>query len=73
MAFTCAVIPGCYAAYELSRERVPDFSRLIDFLGRGSPEALKLAAALAPLRKWPDARRGRFEYPALSTQGGCPE
>lgn len=62
VAFTCAVIPGCYAAYELSRERVPDFSRLIDFLGKGSDEAIMLRKSLEPLRKWPDARKGRFEY-----------
>ncbi|HEX4611452.1 MAG TPA: SUMF1/EgtB/PvdO family nonheme iron enzyme [Urbifossiella sp.] len=62
VAFTCAVIPGCYAAYELSRERAPDFSRLTEYLGKGSPESTRLEASLAPLRKWPDARKGRFEH-----------
>lgn len=62
VAFTCAVIPGCCASDELSRERAPDFSRLLDYLGKDSPEAKKLEEALAPLRKWPDARKGRFEY-----------
>lgn len=61
IAFTCAVIPGCYAAYELSRERTPDFARLTDYLGKG-PEAERFTRDLAPLRKWPDARKGRFEY-----------
>jgi formylglycine-generating enzyme required for sulfatase activity len=30
---------------------------LLDYLGKGSPEATKLVESLAPLRKWPDARK----------------
>ncbi len=62
VAFTCAVIPGCYGAYELSRERTPDFAKLLEYLGKGSEGAKRFEDALSPLRKWPDIRKNRFEY-----------
>jgi hypothetical protein len=72
VAFTCAFIPGCYAAYELSCERVPDLSRLIKFLGE-SPEVDRLVKEMNPLRKWPEARKHGFEYLSRMTRVGTVE
>ena len=34
VSFACATIPNCYASYEFSCERVPDFKNLYEYLGK---------------------------------------
>ena len=59
VAFTCAAVPGCYAAHELARERSPDFTQLIKYLGAG-PESDK-----TPRESGPAAEVARRAQPGL--------
>jgi serine/threonine-protein kinase len=49
---TCAAIPSCFAAHEISRDRTPDLSRFYSFIGSDCEEAAKLQKELAPLTRW---------------------
>ena len=52
---TCAAVPSCYAAYEISRERTPDLQKFYEFLGRDQNETKDFERALAPLMRWTQA------------------
>jgi hypothetical protein len=57
VAFTCAVIPGCYASYAIAREERPNLDTFYTYLEKGSPEIVKqYKAELAPLTRWIDHR-----------------
>lgn len=56
IGFTCAVVPGCYAAYEVARERIPDLTRFVNFVGPDTDFAKALQKELQPLVVWPQTR-----------------
>jgi hypothetical protein len=72
VAFSCAVIPGCYASHEITQDRRPDMDKFLKFLETGSEETRKIAAEyrkeLEPLTRWIDVRshpapgRPKYEY-----------
>lgn len=54
---TCAAIPGCYAAHEISRERTPQLDKYYEFLGKDSAEAVQFQKDLEPLTRWTKVRK----------------
>ena len=63
IGITCAVMPSCYALYEVSRERTPDLSRFYEFVGTSHREVTQLREQLQPFMTWSAARaKGKFDY-----------
>jgi hypothetical protein len=60
---TCAVIPSCYALFEVSRERTPDLGKFYEFVGTGHREVVQMREQLQPFMLWTVARaKGKFDY-----------
>jgi len=53
IAFTCATIPGCYASYELSQERIPKLGALDKYLDGNSEGVTLFKEEIAKLSRWP--------------------
>ncbi len=60
VAFACAVIPGCYASYEITQDRRPEMGKFLEFLEQGDAKTKEIAARyreeLDPLTRWINLR-----------------
>ena len=85
IAFTCAVIPGCYASYELTQDRRPNLEQFYKFLEtaeKGSDFVKTYREELKPLTTWidhrspPDDKLPNYDYlrrlTPLSKEGRFP-
>jgi formylglycine-generating enzyme required for sulfatase activity len=63
IAVTCAAVPGCYAAQQISMDRTPELSEFYRFLGEGEAETKEFRKALAPLIRWTRAREAYKKVP----------
>jgi len=53
---TCAAVPSCYVAHEISRDRTPDLRKLYKFLGENEEEVHRLKQDIKSISHWAQLR-----------------
>lgn len=62
----CAVVPKCYAAFQINRDHVPDLDGLVQFLGSKTEVADDLTREVAAVSHWAKVRKNHTNLRRLA-------